>query len=259
MADPPYQSIADSLEADERLLPYMPFLLQDLWALGSSVDYIIEMVGGLNLPAERTNVLDLGCGKGAVSVGLATTCGFAVTGVDFMDPFLEVAVAKAEEYKVSHLCTFIKHDITDYVSTAHRFDTVILASIGGVFGTFKQTVGVLRDQVRTGGYMLIDDGYLKDGLRLDRKGYEHYGNHTETIDQLTAFHDGIIAERSTTELSATINYDYLRSIKKRAAELVADCPQLQDDIDDYVRGQEKECEILQNYCEGAMWLLRKSK
>jgi hypothetical protein len=32
-SNPNLASVADSLEVDERLLPYMPYLLQDLWAL----------------------------------------------------------------------------------------------------------------------------------------------------------------------------------------------------------------------------------
>ncbi len=43
------QSIADSLEVEKILLPYMPYLLQDLWVLGSSVDKILEAIASLPL------------------------------------------------------------------------------------------------------------------------------------------------------------------------------------------------------------------
>ncbi|MCK5199726.1 MAG: hypothetical protein KAR21_15320 [Spirochaetales bacterium] len=33
MNDKSQQSVANSLEVEEQLLPYMPYLLQDLWAL----------------------------------------------------------------------------------------------------------------------------------------------------------------------------------------------------------------------------------
>ncbi|MFC1542150.1 SAM-dependent methyltransferase, partial [Candidatus Latescibacterota bacterium] len=156
MSERSKQSVADSLEVDKHLLPYMPFLLQDLWALGSSVEYIIDIAGSLNLSPGLTKVLDLGCGKGAVLIQLASQYGFKVTGIDFMESFLEDAHKKAIEYNVSHLCEFINQDIIEYVSDEHEYDIVILASLGGIFGSFKNTIAHLRTQVRSGRYMLID-------------------------------------------------------------------------------------------------------
>ncbi len=92
MSDRTEQSIANSLELDKHLLPYMPFLLQDLWALGSSIDYIKDIIGFLNLPRDYPNVLDLGCRKGAVSIQIASQFGFRVTGIDVMEAFLEEEV-----------------------------------------------------------------------------------------------------------------------------------------------------------------------
>ena len=137
MSNQSEQSIADSLEVDRQLLPYVSFLLQDLWALGSSVDYINDIVGSLNLPPTRTKLLDLGCGKGAVSIQIASKLGFTVVGVDRMTPFLEDAQNKAIEYHVSHLCEFINQDIMEFVSVEHGFDLVILASLGGILSLLK--------------------------------------------------------------------------------------------------------------------------
>lgn len=49
-SDPNLASVAASLEVDQRLLPYLPYLLQDLWALGSAIEQIIALVGSLGLP-----------------------------------------------------------------------------------------------------------------------------------------------------------------------------------------------------------------
>ena len=88
MSDRIERSISESLEVDRHLLPHMPFLLQDLWALGSSVDHIVDIVDSFNLP-ENAQILDLGCGKGAVLIQIAAKYGFEVTGIDVMDAFLE--------------------------------------------------------------------------------------------------------------------------------------------------------------------------
>jgi SAM-dependent methyltransferase len=66
-------SILESLDGkDPRVLPYLPFLLQDLWELGSSPGVISGLVKRHAQGQDRRlRVLDLGCGKGTVSVQLA--------------------------------------------------------------------------------------------------------------------------------------------------------------------------------------------
>ncbi len=180
MNDKSQKSVANSLEVEEHLLQHMPYLLQDLWALGSSVDQILDLIGTLPLSSDSVKVLDLGCGKGAVSVKIASNFGFDVVGVDAMTEFLKDAYKKSSEYQVSNLCAFIEQDILTYMIEKHSFDIVILASIGGVLGSNEDTIKKLRTQVRSGGYILIDDGYLKRGEVLRRKGYEHCRNYKKT-------------------------------------------------------------------------------
>jgi SAM-dependent methyltransferase len=257
MSNQTEQSIADSLEVEKKLLPYISFLLQDLWALGSSVDFIIDVVGSLNLPPTQTKLLDLGCGKGAVSIQIASKLGLQVVGVDRMTPFLEDARKKAMEYHVSHLCEFINQDIMEFVSVEHGFDLVVLASLGGIFGSFKNTIATLRTQVRSGGYILIDDGYLRKGGSLKRKGYEHYKKHEDTIKALTAFGDLLLQEINTTDVSLKINDEYMVSIEKRGKKLVFQHPELEDNINAYIQLQAEECDVIKNQIEGSLWLLQK--
>ncbi|MCK5453172.1 MAG: class I SAM-dependent methyltransferase, partial [Calditrichia bacterium] len=85
------KSLSESLETNPNFLPYLPELLQDLWELGSSPDKIIELIRPLELNAGDTRILDLGCGKGAVSILLVKTFGFQAIGVDGCQPFLDEA------------------------------------------------------------------------------------------------------------------------------------------------------------------------
>ncbi len=205
MNDDSQKSVANSLEVETKLLPYMPYLLQDIWAMGCSVDQILDLVANLNLPTESVKVLDLGCGKGALSVQIAAKFGFNVTGVDAMPEFLKFAKEKSDEYKVTSLCTFINGDILNYVTDSHDFNIVILAALGGIFGSNKQTFEKLRTQVSPGGYIIIDDGYLKKKPTSNRKGYHHYRNYKETVKEFTSFNDDLISEISTAESSKIIN------------------------------------------------------
>ncbi len=257
MSDQIEQSIADSLEIDQKLLPHMDYLLQDLWALGSSVDHILNVVASLGLKPDRTTVLDLGCGKGAVSIRIAEQFGFHAVGVDVMDSFLNDARKRAVEHGVSHLCQFIKQDMRTYVSDEHDFDLVILASLGGILGSLKNTIGKLRRQVRSGGYMMIDDGYLRHATASSRKGYQHYRNHEESIQELAAFEDELVKEVNTTDFSLEINALYLQVIEKRGREIVEQHPELKKDIEEYIRLQAEECEVINNEIEGALWLIQK--
>jgi len=144
MNDNSKKSVANSLEAEEKLIPYMSYLLQDLWALGSSADQILDLIGTLHFPSDTVNILDLGCGKGAVFVQIASRFGFNVVGVDLMAEFLKEAQKKSNEFQVSDLCTFVEQDILNYVKNEKNFDAVILASLGGIFGNNKNTVEKLR-------------------------------------------------------------------------------------------------------------------
>lgn len=253
------QSIADSLEIDLRLLPHLPFLLQDLWALGSSVDLIIQVLKPLQLPTEEFRALDLGCGKGAVSIRLAEEYGIRVLGIDAMTPFLEVAREKARQHQVDQLCEFQQHDIHEFVKADHVFDLVILASLGGIFGNLRQTISTLRSQVREKGYIIIDDGYLSKGNRLKRKGYEHCRSHNETVAELTGRGDTLLQEVSTEDLTRQINWHYFTVIEKRGKQLMPTHPELESLIKDYVDLQAEEIRVIEEKITGALWLLQKGK
>jgi len=250
------QSISNSLETNTKMLPYIPYLLQDLWALGSSVEIILKVIEELELP-KPAKVLDLGCGKGAVSIQIASRFGFHVTGIDAMEAFLQDAIRKSKENNVENLCEFIKEDIIQFTSNEHNYDVVILASLGGVFGSAKDTVRKLRTQVKDKGYLILDDGYLKQANHLKRKGYEHCLNHKQTLNELISFGDVLLKEINTDDVSLEINEEYTALIKKRGEELIASNPELKDEINNYIRGQEEECKFLEDEIGGAVWVLRK--
>jgi len=251
------KSVADSLETGTKLLPYMPYLLQDLWAMGCSANQIIDLIAGLDFPSGNVKVLDLGCGKGALSIQIAAKFGFNITGVDAMPEFLKVAEEKSAEFKVASLCTFVNDDILNYAADKHDFNVVILASLGGIFGSNKQTIEKLRTQVSPGGYIIVDDGYLKKRDALNRKGYAHYQNYKNTVKELTSSNDDLISEISTSESSKKINDEYLEVIEKRCTELITQHPQLENDLKNYLNMQREECEILDKEIEGMIWVLQK--
>jgi ubiquinone/menaquinone biosynthesis C-methylase UbiE len=253
------KSVADSLEMDTGLLPFVPELLKGMWALGSSPELVVELLRPLGLDPAGAKLLDLGCGKGAVAVTVAHALGFHAEGIDACESFLKEARRKAVEWGVSHRCRFELGDIREYVDKASGFDVVVFASLGGLLGDFRELMARLRRTVRPGGYILIDDGFLKGKSRVERAGYGHYAQHDRTLEQLTAHGDSLVTERLTVEENRTINREYLAVIKRNAGALLRDKPELEDRVGEYIRGQEAECEVLDARITGAIWLLRREE
>ncbi|HGL5504371.1 SAM-dependent methyltransferase [Clostridioides difficile] len=104
MNDTVKEKLAESLTSD--ILPYLPYLLQDFWELGSSPEQMLQLFRKHIPFNEDTKVLDLACGKGAVSVKLAKELNIHIKGVDLIPEFIDYARRKAIEYKVDALCDF---------------------------------------------------------------------------------------------------------------------------------------------------------
>ena len=127
------EKLAKSLTAESvELIPYLPYLLQDLWELGSSPKDMVHLISKNIIISEKTKVLDLACGKGAVSIKLAKELGCQVKGIDIMKDFIENAKKKAREFKVETLCEFIVGDINQYVEVEKGYDI-------GKWGSFEES------------------------------------------------------------------------------------------------------------------------
>jgi len=253
------REIAEAYDATPELLPFIPELLADLWALGCSLELIVELLRPLGLPAETTRVLDLGCGKGAVALTLAQKFGFQALGVDFFEPFIKEARERAEEMGVASLCRFECADIRDALGEASDFGVVIYASVGRVLGRFDECVEKLRQCVHPGGYMLIDDVFLADPENVESPWYEHCATHEETLRRLTAHGDALLREVIIpTEDVKALNRKYTELIRRRAEKLAELHPEAADSLLWYVEKQERESEIMETAVISAVWLLQRA-
>jgi len=252
------RSLAEAFQVPLELLPFVPELLADLWDLGGWHDVILDLLRPINLVAERTRVLDVGCGKGAVSIPLAKEHGFRVHGIDFFEPFVHDARSRAAEHGVQHLCTFELADIRDAVDWHRDFDVAVYASVGGVLGSLSQCIQRLRQSVRSGGYIVLDDGYLAGPERPARNGWGHYVSYEETLEQLSAHGDDLLQEvRIPAEDMRAMDQRYLEAITRRAREIAARHPELAAALASHVEWQRVEGEAWETWVESAVWLLRK--
>ena len=252
------EQIARSLETTPELLPFLPELLADVWALGSSVEIIVDLLRqiGINNPGRR--VFDVGCGKGAVAVSLAKENGCRVSGIDGFEPFIAEARERATDAGVAELCTFECGDMREAVAHIRDYDAVIYAAHSPVLAG-RPCVEVLRQCVRHGGYILVDDGFLADGEQSKPSGYEDFLPYEQTVAALTACGDRVV--REVIQTPATWHADDDRTtelIRRRAEALAVRHPQVAGPLMDYVRVQERECETLKAIHVPATWLLQRS-
>lgn len=253
------EKIATSMETNLEVFPYIDDLLIDLWDLGSFPRLYLEWFDELNIQP-GIKVLDLGCGKGAVAIQIAEKFKVKMTGIDLHEPFLQFAEQKAKQFGVTHLCEFRKADITKAVSQLKDFDITFLNSIGAIWNNdIADTIWNLRNTVKTGGYIIYDDGYVKDGETVGESHYAYMTDKKSTLNMLTRFGDRIIKEKifSREEIKKQ-NQTYLAAIEKRGKEIIDQNPDVSRQINDYIEIQRKESATLENKIINATWLIQKA-
>jgi SAM-dependent methyltransferase len=252
------QQVADAFGIDLELLPLLPEVLADIWELGSWPERILELLRDYTDLEPGATVLDLGCGKGAVAVTVARELDFEVHGIDLFLPFLEEARRRAEGANLGDRCRFEAGDIRDAVQNLTGFEVVVLAAVGaGGFGEYSDCLGHLRQTLRPGGYVVIDDGFLVGQAASKRVGYEYYRSHQDTVQQLQSRGDRIVQELqiSRSELEEC-NARNMNLIRLRAGEAARENPELAASLERYVESEEAECRFLENETTAAIWLLQ---
>ena len=246
------KKLAQSLTAESvELIPYLPYLLQDLWELGSSPEDIIEMIQREIAEPEKLKVLDFACGKGAVSVNLAKALGCRVKGIDMIPEFIEVAKEKATVYKVENLCEFIVGDAKEAVEIEKNYDLVIFGAAGDILGTPEQTIQVLKKTITPQGYLIIDDAYGKEGNSSD------YYTRAQWLEIFTKTGVTLLDEkRMDPKAMEALNKEQQSHILKRSEELKKQYPEKKHLFDGYVKSQQAECDELENDLDAVTLLLR---
>ena len=249
------QKLAHSLTAEDTgLVPFLPYLLQDLWELGGSGKTTVALLK--KYLAAGAEVLDLACGKGAVSIRIAKETGWRVKGVDLLPEFVAEAAAKAEGQGVAALCTFRQGDANKAVETERNWDVVVFSASGNVLGTPEETLQKLSGVVRPGGYILLDESYLKDGA--DSTLFEHdYRPYTEWAALFHRFGLEELEQVDTTEEEEDHNDSDLAAIAARVEELAAQYPEKAAMFRQYLQSQQNEVDDIENKLVNVVWLLRK--
>ncbi|MCG8400108.1 MAG: class I SAM-dependent methyltransferase [Firmicutes bacterium] len=244
--------LAKSLTAESiELIPYLPYLLQDLWELGSSPKDILSMISKQIQVSDKTKVLDLACGKGAVSINLAKALGCNVKGIDIITEFIDFANKKAREFGVENLCEFNVGDINESVKVEKNYDIVIFGAVGNVLGDQEETILKLKSTVKDGGYIFIDDAYGKEDSNpqfLTREQWLMIFQNTgvKLLEEKLVDDDELVS----------INNEQMACIEKRVNELKKTHPEKESLFDSYLQSQQAECAELEDEISGVTMLLQ---
>lgn len=147
---------------DPDIFEFLPYIVQDIWEIGADPQAMIQLADKYAAKKSSLKVLDLGCGKGVISIMMAKHLGCQVFGIDAIPEFVEYAKSKAIECGVGDLCKFLVGDIRLEVSHLQGFDVIVLGAIGSVFGNYQQTFSALERCLEPDGIVLVDDAFIED-------------------------------------------------------------------------------------------------
>jgi cyclopropane fatty-acyl-phospholipid synthase-like methyltransferase len=226
------------LTSDE-LESYIPELLKGLWELGSMPEYIIELIGRNNLGKVK-NVIDLGCGKGAVLVKLAKQFEIKAIGIDIVPDFIQEANKYARDCGVFDKVLFRTEDIIETLKKTSKQDIVIYGYDSEILGSLDNTLRQLTNCVKTDGYILLEFMFadqLTEGMVSDKE--------MKKIIEQTGYRilDRIDWDR---EILKQTNLQNTVIIKENVKRLISQYPDKKEIFNEYLQNQIDECEELEN-------------
>ena len=226
---------------DSEILPYLPYILQDFWEIGSDPDVMIDLIKKYLSNINNLKVLDLGCGKGVVSINIAKQMNCECHGIDAIPEFISFSTSKAYEYGVGNLCQFEVGDIRENIRTLGKYDVIVLGAIGQVFGNYFETLTILNNNLKDGGLILIDDGYIEDQNSFK---HDHVFSKSDLKKQISDAGMQLIDEVNVSgDKNVTANYDTeYNNLSKRCQELIAKYPDKAEIFINYCDQQKKEYE-----------------
>jgi cyclopropane fatty-acyl-phospholipid synthase-like methyltransferase len=239
------ESVVEAMDGmDKELFPFLPYILQDIWEIGTDPETIVRLIQKHMDNLSSISMLDLGCGKGAVSVRAAGELMCKCHGIDALPEFIDEARKKAIEYGVGHLCKFEVGDIRVKVKSLPTYDVIVLGSIGPVLGDCFSTLTMLSKILARGGIIIIDDGYFEDDSGFTHQLIQKKG---ELIGQIRSSGMQLVDEEIIAGEALKQGNDFiLTHLEKRCGELILRHPDKRRIFEDYLGKQKEETDVLEN-------------
>ncbi len=250
--------VARSMDADVALLAVIDDVLSELEELVASAEEIVELLRPAALP-RGSHAIDLGCGKGIVSLALAEQLGLRVTGIDGLPAFVADARRRAAASALGERCSFQLGDLRDALCPQTPYDVALLLGCGNVLGGPAEAVATLRACVRPGGYIVLGDVFLADDAVQPIAGFECYADHATTLRMLVSSGDELVAECVTPpDETDDYNRENAVAIRRKIARIESDRPDLREPFQRYLATHDRFERLGCHTVVYATWLLRRS-
>jgi len=250
------ESIGTAMELpDITLIQYLPYIFQDYWEIGTSSEEVIKLIRKFKTNYSSLSVLDLGSGKGAVSVKVASELKCKCLGIDAVNEFVIFSNEKSKEYNVNDICKFEKDDIRIRIKSLGKYDVIILGAIGPVLGNYYDTLLQLKTHLNENGIIIVDDGYIEDNCK---KNYPNILRKSELIKQINNAGMDLINTVTIDEISG-INENYeneFKNLENRCLELIEKHPKDKELFLKYINEQKEEYRILSEEIIPAILVIR---
>jgi len=173
---------------------------------------------------EHSRVLDLGCGRAELALRIIERFGSTVVAIDRSSLMLDQARERAEWTGALGKLHLDDTDIRDFRADPETFHLSVLLGAGGIAGGMPGTCNQLRTWTRSGGYILVGQGYWRTRAHPDYLAVLG-AEHGEFLDHRGNVQAGIEAglipmHASTANLDEWDEYEwkYCRAIEAYARE-----------------------------------------
>lgn len=249
------KNFLDSLDLhDKEMEKHIPYVLQDLWELGSIPVYIYRLIDKNVNKKDINTIIDFGCGKGAVLIYLATKFNFKGLGIDIMPEFIKSAIQYSIENSVDNRIDFKTDDILKAIGRNEKYDIVIYGYDSDILGNVYDSISQLQNSISDSGYLILEIAFTPDGkertegLPTEKELLEQFDkSDLKTIDNI--FWD-------TTKIR-TINNRNNNHINKRIQELKKIYPEQTRIFERYMSNQIDECKMIENEVICSTWIMKK--
>jgi SAM-dependent methyltransferase len=252
-------SIIAAMEGtDKNLVKYLPYILQDVWELGTSSEEIIEIIKKQKQDYSNLSILDLGSGKGAISIKIALELKCKCFGIDGIEDFVVFSKNKAKEYSVDDICIFEKNDIRTRIKTLGKFDIILLGAIGPVLGNYYNTLLQLGPHLNSDGIIIIVDAYVESGCQTDYPGVLPINDILEQINNAGMQIIDRITDSETYDKKVEYGYDNeYKDLEKRCIELINKYPEDKELFLEYMKIQKELYWKLSNEVTPVIFVIKK--